>query len=270
MNLSIRLSLPHDTDTSQHRHRVPKRPVIPCSNGEGETSVWPQRGEVHLWQFGLDEMASQISLLDADESARAGRLVFAPDHRRYVAAHTKTRCVLASYLGVPPQGLRFRYSRFGKPDLALEHGSRLCFNLSHSQDHAVLAVADNLQLGVDIEVMRPGVAEPALVRQVLSPPEQQALATLPAHQIDSAFLTCWTRKEAGLKALGCGLSQEPCNFTVGLHGNRDWLSQNAGDPAIEITSLDCGSSCFAAVAVIGGFTDVVFRHATSDSVRRHH
>lgn len=270
MNLPIQLPLPHDTGLPQHQYRVPTGPVAPCPNDAGRTSVWPQRGEVHLWPFNLDETAPQMALLDADEQARAARFVFASDRRRYVSAHAITRCVLAHYLGTAPQGLRFRYSRFGKPDLALEHGTTLCFNLSHSQDRAVLAVADHLQLGVDIEVMRSGVAEPALVHQVLSLPEQRALSTLHATQIDGAFLTCWTRKEACLKALGCGLSREPCMITAGLHSKRDWLSQKAGDPPIEITSLDCGSGCRAAVAVIGGFTDVVFRCATPDSTRRNH
>jgi len=46
--------------------------------------------------------------------------------------------------------------------------------------------------------------------------EQEALAALPAHERDKAFLTCWTRKEACLKAIGVGLLVSSQSFEVGI------------------------------------------------------
>ncbi|HYT95413.1 MAG TPA: hypothetical protein VEL76_42230, partial [Gemmataceae bacterium] len=44
---------------------------------------------------------------------------------------------------------------FGKPALSPEFGSRLKFNLSHSADLALIAVAADADVGVDLEYIRP-------------------------------------------------------------------------------------------------------------------
>lgn len=103
---------------------------------------------------------------------------------------------------------------FGKP--ALAGPSRCSFNLSHSEDDAVVLIAASGEIGVDVEVLRPMRDALALAERNFSASENAELRSLPESERDHAFLTAWTRKEACLKALGSGLSIAPQTFTASL------------------------------------------------------
>ena len=60
-------------------------------------------------------------------------------------------------------------------------------------------------IGVDVEFCRPLPELHDLARQVLSVGEQAHLLRLPQGVAERFFLTCWTRKEAYVKALGDGV-----------------------------------------------------------------
>src|SRR5207237_1874899 len=116
------------------------------------------------------------------------------------------RKTLAEYLSVRPHDLSFTYGPFGKPALPPRlDGTRLEFNLSHSGDMAVLAISRGPAVGVDVEqVIRVSELD-SIASRFFSASEKAALNAVPAHARDSAFYSCWTRKEAFLKALGDGL-----------------------------------------------------------------
>lgn len=119
---------------------------------------------------------------------------------------TTTAIVLGSYLDVPPSTICFTSSEFGKPRLSEAYGGQeVRFNLSHSGHIGVLAVAVGLEVGIDVEELRP--VEKGIVRQCCSTEEQQILEQL--NDIDwlMAFYRCWTRKEAILKAEGVGIGR---------------------------------------------------------------
>ena len=67
---------------------------------------------------------------------------------RYIAVRGLLRQTLASYLHVEPASLQFVLGEHGKPSLA---DAALHFNLSHSADTLLIAVADFTDIGVDIE-----------------------------------------------------------------------------------------------------------------------
>jgi 4'-phosphopantetheinyl transferase len=80
----------------------------------------------------------------------------------------------------------------------------------------LVAVARGREVGVDIEQVRPEVAEERIPEQFFSPREVEVLRGLPAEQQVQGFFNCWTRKEAYVKAVGEGLSLPLDSFEVSL------------------------------------------------------
>ena len=178
-------------------------------------------GEVHFWSVLLDDlprpqfdMAEQV--LSADEWARAERMP-APHHRRrWIASRFVLRDILARYCGGPPQAITFRYGPNGKPEVVTDQSvGPIHFSVSHSQGLAVYAVAAE-PLGVDLERHRPLPVE-ELASRFLSDYESAAIARVEGVDQLELFITCWTRKEAYLKAVGVGLSAPLQDFDVDLN-----------------------------------------------------
>ena len=174
--------------------------------------------EVHLWAWPLEpspvDLAAHIEILDREELRRMHGFRFARDRSRYAVAHANLRRILGAYLGRPPEKIGFRANRFGKPELADEDPSLLHFSLSHSQSIAVLALALEQPVGVDVEDVRPIEAEVA--EGHFSATEISALRSLHGDAWLSGFYRCWTRKEAILKAEGVGLHLALDGFDVSL------------------------------------------------------
>lgn len=185
-----------------------------------------------LWQVDLAFLPApeQLAWLSAEEHGRAARFVFERDRRRYLAAHCALRELLSKRTGVPAAELQFSEGPFGKPALSSE--LRCAFNMSHSDDVALVAMADAAEageIGVDVEMLRPMPDAVALARQNFSASECAELAATPPADQALAFLLGWTRKEACLKAIGSGLSIAPNIFTAGL---------SMGSRSVEITTAD--------------------------------
>ena len=81
----------------------------------------------------------------------------------------------------------------------------LHFNLSHSEDWALLAVTTAGPVGVDVEHVRPLRDFDALVERFFSAREKAVFLSLTKERKPDAFFRLWTRKEAWLKATGEGL-----------------------------------------------------------------
>jgi 4'-phosphopantetheinyl transferase len=164
---------------------------------------------VHVWLADLGLEAACLRCLErnlsADERLRASRFRFARDRDRFVGARGLLREILASYLNASPGRLSFGYGAHGKPFLAGEH-STLRFNVSHSFDAMLLAIAHSREVG-DVEGVRNiGHAIDEIGDTVLSEPEKQALARFDSEDKRTNFLRFWTLKEAYIKADGRGVS----------------------------------------------------------------
>lgn len=190
------------------------------------------------------------------EQHRAGRLVFEKDRRRFRAAHCALRDLLARRLDCPPSALEFQATKQGKPYLAADSSTTgACrFNLSHSEDLALVGMADDVEIGVDIETVRSIDDVWSLAGEVFTCGEQAELRETPPNQRDSAFLRGWTRKEACLKAVGCGLGVSPRTFHVGLAGDQTQVTLNTDidQSVVQVQSVDVGPDATAAVAWIQG------------------
>jgi len=176
--------------------------------------------EVHSWCARLDvppETSARLyATLTPDERTRSARFQFELDQQRFIVARGVLRDLLGRYLQTQPGQIRFVYNAFGKPDLGPEFGNRLKFNLSHSAGLALIAIATASNVGVDLEYVRAQSDYADIARSFLSTAEADYLIALPSHLYAEAFLGCWTKKEAYVKACGEGLATPLNGFSVPL------------------------------------------------------
>lgn len=180
-------------------------------------------GEVHLWRAFLDEYGATHELFEAslaaDERARASRFVFARDRDRFIAGRGILRAILGRYLECSAAAIEFEYEPEGKPRLRVP-ASNVCFNLAHSHGLVVYALCMSREVGVDIEAVRAEVAGEEIAERFFSAKERAELHSLPPHLRHEGFFLCWTRKEAYVKARGCGLGIALDGFEVSLTPGR--------------------------------------------------
>lgn len=170
--------------------------------------------DVHLWRVRLDIASPLLQhlypLLNGAEQDRAERFRFERDRRRFIGARAHLRQILSRYLTRNAQDICFVYSPHGKPALSFEQNEGdLRFNLSHSKDWAIYAIAQHREIGVDIEAVRSELDWQNLVERVFSEAEKAFIRQAPQSTRHQLFFQGWTRKEAVLKAMGCGLSCSP-------------------------------------------------------------
>jgi 4'-phosphopantetheinyl transferase len=179
--------------------------------------------EIHIWEFPLTTSDSELNVyatsLSEDERIRASRFRFERDARRFTVARAAVRSILGGYTGAAGHGLRFDYSRYGKPSLAGVTAD-IRFNVSHSADLAMLAVVRGREVGVDVESIRVEVETDKLAERYFSLHERESLRAIPNRDRVSAFFRCWTCKEAFLKAQGLGLSRSLESFDVEVNPER--------------------------------------------------
>jgi 4'-phosphopantetheinyl transferase len=176
-------------------------------------------GEIHLWSIRLDpppEVVERLGrALSADEWERANRFRFDKHRRQYVVGRGALRSLVGVYTGTHPELVRFRYGDRGKPYLADPAGD-LQLNLSNSDEMALVGFVREVEIGVDIEFLKPMPDCEPIAERFFSASERDVLRALPADRKEEAFFNCWTRKEAYLKAVGTGLAAPLDSFDVTL------------------------------------------------------
>jgi 4'-phosphopantetheinyl transferase len=172
-------------------------------------------GEVHVWRVPIEGASHE-------------------------AARAALRAILARYTAVPIEIAR---REKGKPWLPGAPDVR--FNLSHTRGIALVAVARAVEVGVDVEKMRP-VPEFAALAERFFPPSEAAPGD------EAGFFRAWTRIEAVLKARGVGLLE------VGSDPKGRW----------GVREIDLGEGYAAAVAAEDGeFVLRMFDYGDADEDR---
>jgi 4'-phosphopantetheinyl transferase len=194
----------------------------------------------------------------------------------WITAHEALRDILGRYSDSSPDTLEFSAEPRKKPRLLPGPGASWVpeFNLSHTSGVAILAVARDTPVGVDIERIRPVTELDDLMARFLSPRERDEISRVPAAERLDAFYRCWTRKEAILKAAGIGLSGELDQFSV------DWTHSHESrihDVSQHLPFTDCWSivdlhapdGCVAALASPNPVTTVgrFHWHGASSAIR---
>ncbi len=214
--------------------------------------------ELHVWRIPLEPTAPNLdrarTLLSPEECARADRFTVDAPRRRFILARAALRILLARYTGQPPHAIVFTTGPHGKPGLAGDTPIR--FNLSHSEDLALLAITRHTEVGIDIEAIDPRRAADDIAARYFSPAEQQQLErhTEPTART-AAFFRAWSRKEAVIKALGEGLACPLTSFDVSLDPHDARLlalrREHADPSAWTMLAIDADPGYAAAAAVIG-------------------
>ncbi|MEL7039223.1 MAG: 4'-phosphopantetheinyl transferase superfamily protein, partial [Cyanobacteria bacterium J06592_8] len=210
--------------------------------------------EVQVWLVKFRELSEQLTefeqILSLEERERAYRYRRHQDQVRFIVARGVLRRILAGYLGLSPSELEFSYSTRGKPQLKT-NSLGIEFNISHSEELGLFAIALNRQVGIDVEYIRT-IEVLSLAERFFQASEYSALNALQDNQQLRGFFQLWTAKEAYVKATGEGLSGlesvefslsdlELAKSSIVQHLNSDWFVQ----------SLDLGSEYCAAIAVEG-------------------
>lgn len=176
--------------------------------------------DVHIWRADLNchhpVLLRLCETLSMDEQLRAERFFFTKDRQSFITARGILRDILSRYVDVSAERLVFCYTLHGKPELAgVCAESQLRFNVSHSDQMAIYAISRR-RVGVDIERIRVIPDAESIASRFFSATERAALQTIPETERMIGFLTCWTRKEAYIKARGEGLSMGLDSFDVSI------------------------------------------------------
>lgn len=208
-----------------------------------------ESGQVHIWRIDLDHIApaSWEETLCAEEFRKAKCFVQKKHHDRFLQGRSWLRSLLSAYTSVAPRELEIGFNQYGKPHLPLRY--RLGFNLSHSENLAVIAIGRNQMIGIDIERLVLPWGGHALAQQVFSAEEYRSFTALPDDGLLIPFLTCWTRKEALAKALGVGLTLDLREISVGLGANHLRIHYPAQQNAFNIATIAVDDKAVISLAV---------------------
>lgn len=173
-------------------------------------------GCVHLWlldtrQFPRSLADQAMALMNTAERERVQKFIRGKEE--HIASRWLLRKVVGQYLQQSPSTLVFERSAKGKPYIA---GSSLQFNLSHSGHWALLALANGMELGVDVEQVKDSRDLLGIAENYYHPEEYAQLQQRQGDEQIRFFYQLWTLKEALLKAMGVGISVglENLNFNM--------------------------------------------------------
>lgn len=171
----------------------------------------------------LEDMAAWASqcvpYTTGHERREASRFVQMADSVRHLAGRALARRMLCAATG-QNNTAPFARSPYGKPFCPQTNTD---FSISHSADMVWVALCRTATVGIDVEQLR-ALPDAADLTDQLHPQERQALLALPGNELERAFLRCWTRKEAVLKACGTGLNTPLQSFCVNTGQQQDnWI-----------------------------------------------
>jgi len=110
---------------------------------------------------------------------------------QFIVAHGLLRVILGCYyINTAPEQLRFFYNSYGKPYITDElNKDKLKFNMSHSHRIVLYAFTSGREVSVDIEYIRPDIADEQIAERFFSQRELAELQSLPQEKQKKAFFT---------------------------------------------------------------------------------
>lgn len=165
---------------------------------------------VHVWY--LDECdvdraraAEYYQVLTDDEVERHDRFRCESAQQQFLLARGLLRTTLSRYVDVDPRAWRFQTNGHGKPFVVAPIAAGLRFNVSHTRGMVCCAVAENCDVGVDVEWLDRRI-NLRIADRYFAPSEVAQLHRVPQEEQRRVFLRFWTLKESYIKARGLGLA----------------------------------------------------------------
>lgn len=181
-----------------------------------------------FYEFDLSEYKQEafLHLLSVEEKKRLQFYRFPREQRRFAARRALLRIVLAEWLKIEPTKILIQTNAFGKPEV-----EGIYFNLSHADEKLIIAISLLCPIGVDIEKKEDKKWSLEAEEFLFSHRERACAATMSAFMRKEYFFSIWTKKEAWLKAIGCGLSSDLRVFDTEAEGlKRHFISLPVADP----------------------------------------
>lgn len=185
-------------------------------------------------------------VLSDHEKKQAEKFKFSQDQINYILTHSYLRKVIALFTHREANSIIFKYNSYGKPYLS--ETPEIGFNLSHSDDQVLIAIARNSEVGVDIEKIKDIDIEP-IINRILSPLELEEISNLTGEKRTHAFYNVWTQKEAAVKALGIGLSTLTSNFNVTIHHADHPYTIKIGEQSLSVKHINWNPEYSSAIAL---------------------
>lgn len=227
--------------------------------------------QVHVWRIKISEFFNQAiefeRLLDAAEKKRAHQFKFSDSRTNFIICRGALRFLLSQYQQNNPLSIEIQQNTDGKPILAEKsHPLDLEFNISHSDDICLIAISRNLELGIDVEAVKPLTDLKALAKTFLSEKELAAFTAANPEKKRDMFYDIWSAKEALLKSVGCGLKIHPNQIDLNQVCEKKALfvkhnSELINVPQIEMKQLNGLSgytAWLAAAGEIGKISTLIF------------
>tara|TARA_Y100001933_G_scaffold263432_1_gene324770 strand:- start:19882 stop:20703 length:822 start_codon:yes stop_codon:yes gene_type:complete len=163
-----------------------------------------------------DSIENHLKVLSDSEKNQLGRFSLTRVREESLASRLLTRHALSFYADVAPERWQFAKGPRGKPYVVSPWQDFHAFNLSHSANLVVFAIARHGTVGVDVESIDRATTGIPLARRFFASQEVEQLLALPPEMQRESFLQIWTLKEAYIKAVGDGLAMPLDRFFFDL------------------------------------------------------
>ncbi|MCH7741723.1 MAG: hypothetical protein IIB71_03555, partial [Proteobacteria bacterium] len=139
----------------------------------GKTTIELGAEFIDLWRVDLSNPdLGRPDILSDDECRRADKFAFDAGRNNYVRSRCTLRRILAGCLGCAADKIEFCYNEHDKPELAMADVDMVQFNLSHSGGTALIGVAKNRRVGVDVNSLGRNSGWTAIAKRTFSATEQ--------------------------------------------------------------------------------------------------
>lgn len=207
------------------------------------------QNQIHIWKINLRSHSEDLNflyqnVLSPDERARVDRLKSKSDQKRSIISRGFLRKQLGFYLSTDPSLISFSYNKYGKPYLNSDSNhTGINFNVSHSRDIVLYAIAMKREIGIDVEYLKEVTMADKIVMRFFSETEKKFYVSQPEERKKLTFFTLWTRKEAYSKAMGRGIGLPSKDIDLNLtadHEQKSPLSNNRSKWTLYSIDIDSG------------------------------